>query len=82
MVYGEDSGCWTTTAISVCEALTIPDQETPSKALKTKLKCSPGVGSSEVALNMAEPSWQEHLRLRLAERNARESAFASIIEQC
>ena len=31
---------------------------------------------------MAEPSWQETLRLRLAERNARESAFASIIEQC
>lgn len=31
---------------------------------------------------MAEPSWQETLRLRLAERNARESAFAPIIEQC
>ena len=31
---------------------------------------------------MAEPSWQEQLRLRLAERNNRESAFSSIIEQC
>jgi len=31
---------------------------------------------------MAEPLWQETLRLRLAERNAKESAFASIIEQC
>ncbi|CAA7266637.1 unnamed protein product [Cyclocybe aegerita] len=30
---------------------------------------------------MAEPSWQETLRLRLAERNNRESAFAPIIEQ-
>lgn len=30
---------------------------------------------------MAEPSWQELLRHRLAERNAKESAFASIIEQ-
>jgi hypothetical protein len=31
---------------------------------------------------MAEPVWQELLRLRLAERNAKESAFAPIIEQC
>jgi hypothetical protein len=31
---------------------------------------------------MAEPAWQELLRLRLAERNARESAFSPIIEQC
>ncbi|KJA26134.1 hypothetical protein HYPSUDRAFT_124490, partial [Hypholoma sublateritium FD-334 SS-4] len=30
---------------------------------------------------MAEPSWQELLRLRLAERNSSESAFAPIIEQ-
>ncbi|KAF8807603.1 ATG16-domain-containing protein [Phlegmacium glaucopus] len=30
---------------------------------------------------MAEPSWQEQLRLRLAERNNRESAFSPIIEQ-
>ncbi|KIM48004.1 hypothetical protein M413DRAFT_439700 [Hebeloma cylindrosporum] len=30
---------------------------------------------------MAEPSWQELLRLRLAERNSAESAFAPIIEQ-
>ncbi|KAK1229397.1 hypothetical protein PQX77_007574 [Marasmius sp. AFHP31] len=30
---------------------------------------------------MAEPAWQELIRLRLTERNARESAFASIIEQ-
>ncbi|KAH7915326.1 ATG16-domain-containing protein [Hygrophoropsis aurantiaca] len=30
---------------------------------------------------MAEPSWQELLRLRLVERNAKQSAFASIIEQ-
>ncbi|KAM5538204.1 hypothetical protein V8D89_008091 [Ganoderma adspersum] len=30
---------------------------------------------------MAEPSWQETLRLRLVERNARESSYASIIEQ-
>ncbi|KAF8973777.1 ATG16-domain-containing protein [Flammula alnicola] len=30
---------------------------------------------------MAEPSWQELLRLRLAERNTSESAFAPIIEQ-
>ncbi|KIY45375.1 ATG16-domain-containing protein [Fistulina hepatica ATCC 64428] len=30
---------------------------------------------------MAEPVWQEQLRLRLVERNARESAFAPIIEQ-
>ncbi|KAI0036651.1 ATG16-domain-containing protein [Vararia minispora EC-137] len=30
---------------------------------------------------MAEPAWQEILRLRLAERNANESAYASIIEQ-
>ncbi|EPQ60907.1 ATG16-domain-containing protein [Gloeophyllum trabeum ATCC 11539] len=30
---------------------------------------------------MAEPAWQELLRLRLVERNAKESAFASIIEQ-
>ncbi len=31
---------------------------------------------------MAEPSWQEHLRLRLAERNAREATFKPIIDQC
>ena len=31
---------------------------------------------------MAEPSWQELLRLRLVERNAKENAFAPIIEQC
>jgi len=31
---------------------------------------------------MAEPSWQELLRLRLAERNNADSAFAPIIEQC
>jgi autophagy-related protein 16 len=31
---------------------------------------------------MAEPIWQELLRLRLAERNAKESAFAPVIEQC
>ncbi|TFK40953.1 ATG16-domain-containing protein [Crucibulum laeve] len=30
---------------------------------------------------MAEPSWQELLRLRLAERNTKETAFAPIIEQ-
>ncbi|KAF8912871.1 ATG16-domain-containing protein [Gymnopilus junonius] len=30
---------------------------------------------------MAEPSWQELLRLRLAERNNNESAFAPVIEQ-
>ncbi|KAL0950908.1 hypothetical protein HGRIS_007667 [Hohenbuehelia grisea] len=30
---------------------------------------------------MAEPSWQETLRLRLTERDARESAYSSIIEQ-
>ncbi|KAG1783718.1 ATG16-domain-containing protein [Suillus placidus] len=30
---------------------------------------------------MAEPSWQELLRLRLSERNAKQNAFASIIEQ-
>jgi autophagy-related protein 16 len=30
---------------------------------------------------MAEPSWQELLRLRLTERNAKESSFAPIIEQ-
>lgn len=32
--------------------------------------------------SMAEPSWQELLRLRLSERNAKQNAFASIIEQC
>ncbi|KAF7789884.1 hypothetical protein EIP86_000832 [Pleurotus ostreatoroseus] len=31
---------------------------------------------------MAEPAWQEALRLRLVERNARESAYSPIIEQC
>ena len=31
---------------------------------------------------MAEPTWQETLRLRLVERNARESTYAPIIEQC
>ncbi|KAF9455435.1 autophagy-related protein 16, partial [Collybia nuda] len=30
---------------------------------------------------MAEPAWQELLRFRLTERNAKESAYASIIEQ-
>ncbi|KAJ3558077.1 hypothetical protein NM688_g1132 [Phlebia brevispora] len=30
---------------------------------------------------MAEPAWQENLRLRLVERNAKESAYAPIIEQ-
>ncbi|KAL4243220.1 ATG16 family protein [Abortiporus biennis] len=30
---------------------------------------------------MAEPSWQETLRIRLVERNAKESAYAPIIEQ-
>ncbi|KIL70622.1 hypothetical protein M378DRAFT_183246 [Amanita muscaria Koide BX008] len=30
---------------------------------------------------MAEPSWQEQLRLRLVERNAREATFKPIIEQ-
>ncbi|KAH9946841.1 autophagy protein 16-domain-containing protein [Amylocystis lapponica] len=30
---------------------------------------------------MAEPAWQEILRARLVERNAKESAYASIIEQ-
>lgn len=31
---------------------------------------------------MAEPPWQELLRTRLLERDARECAFAPIIEQC
>lgn len=31
---------------------------------------------------MAEPFWQEQIRLRLAERNVKQNAFASIIEQC
>ena len=31
---------------------------------------------------MAEPLWQETLRIRLVERNARESAYSPIIEQC
>ena len=31
---------------------------------------------------MADPSWQDQLRLRLLERNARESSYASVIEQC
>jgi autophagy-related protein 16 len=31
---------------------------------------------------MAEPSWQEVLRVRLAERNEREATFAPFIEQC
>ncbi|KAN0100799.1 Autophagy protein 16 (ATG16) domain containing protein [Tylopilus felleus] len=30
---------------------------------------------------MAEPAWQEQIRLRLAERNVKQNAFASIIEQ-
>ncbi|KIJ68624.1 hypothetical protein HYDPIDRAFT_82046 [Hydnomerulius pinastri MD-312] len=30
---------------------------------------------------MAEPSWQEQIRLRLTERNVKQAAFASIIEQ-
>lgn len=30
----------------------------------------------------AEPAWQELLRLRLVERNSKESAYAHIIEQC
>jgi autophagy-related protein 16-1 len=30
----------------------------------------------------AEPQWQELLRIRLVERNAKESAYAHIIEQC
>ncbi|KAI0296574.1 ATG16-domain-containing protein [Russula brevipes] len=30
---------------------------------------------------MAEPAWQELLRLRLVERNAKESAFSPVIEQ-
>ncbi|PCH33481.1 ATG16-domain-containing protein [Wolfiporia cocos MD-104 SS10] len=30
---------------------------------------------------MAEPAWQEQLRVGLVERNARESAYASVIEQ-
>jgi hypothetical protein len=36
---------------------------------------------SELTL-MAEPAWQELLRLRLAERNAKESSFSPVIEQC
>jgi len=31
---------------------------------------------------MADPPWQDQLRLRLLERNARESSYASVIEQC
>lgn len=31
---------------------------------------------------MGEPSWQETLRMRLVDRNARESSYAPIIEQC
>jgi hypothetical protein len=31
---------------------------------------------------MAEPAWQELLRLRLADRNSKESSFAPIIDQC
>lgn len=31
---------------------------------------------------MAEATWQDTLRLRLVERNNKESAFAPIIEQC
>lgn len=31
---------------------------------------------------MAEPTWQETLRNRLVDRNARESAYSTIIEQC
>ena len=45
--------------------------------LTLTLNLSPPRSSS-----MAEPSWQEHIRLRLAERNVKQNAFASIIEQC
>jgi hypothetical protein len=38
--------------------------------------------STPTLLGMTEPSWQELLRLRLVERNNKESAFAPIIEQC
>lgn len=37
---------------------------------------------SATQAKMGEPSWQETLRLRLVERNARESSYAPIIEQC
>lgn len=40
-----------------------------------------GAGVGSVGL-MAEPSWQELLRLRLIERDAAESSFSSVIEQC
>ena len=33
-------------------------------------------------VRMAEPTWQETLRNRLVDRNAKESAYSTIIEQC
>jgi len=41
----------------------------------------PRSSASLLLLAMAEPAWQETLRNRLIERNSRESAYASIIEQ-
>lgn len=34
------------------------------------------------SVGMAEPTWQETLRNRLVDRNAKESAYSTIIEQC
>jgi hypothetical protein len=49
--------------------------------LRFKLPCQFGRLELNIA-GMAEPSWQELLRLRLTERNAKESSYAPIIEQC
>jgi hypothetical protein len=56
----------------------------PRRSLgQSSLLSVPSVPSVGAALPMAaEPQWQELLRFRLAERNAKESAYSHIIEQC
>ncbi|TCD67528.1 hypothetical protein EIP91_012282 [Steccherinum ochraceum] len=43
--------------------------------------CGAFLHPSPSPVGMAEPTWQETLRNRLVDRNARESAYSSIIEQ-
>lgn len=50
--------------------------------LKLRIEALAWSGSGSHWVAMAEPSWQELLRLRLIERDATESSFSSVIEQC
>ena len=59
------------------------DLAVPCVKIRARKALEGQVSQSITSLSlMAEPAWQELLRLRLADRNSKESSFAPIIDQC